>query len=584
MCGHKFSEETLTLSLKKIRYRGPDETITAVFPKLHTFFGMNRLAIRDIHRGLYPFSYHQLTLIFNGEIYNLSELQKLIPEYHPQTTCDAELVLPLYTKFGTKAFNLLTGMFAIAILDQKKQQIILARDKFGEKPLYYYHSGGQFFFASEITAFPDPLKKIRASAIPEFLTFGFIPSHQTFFQNISKLKAGEYAIYNISTQRITISSYSTPQTPLPIPTENQLDSLLNNIIKGKMVSDVPLGTFLSGGVDSSLITAIAQKESPAPLHTFSIGFKEKTVDESQYAKLVAKHLGTHHHHVIFTAQDVSRLWPKIIDSIDEPLSDPALFPTYLLAQTASKYVKVVLSGEGADELFGGYSQYQRETQLSRFPFLKNPLTQFIAFHTANQKYWRLFSPITSHYTQTIYQSLWHGGYNTRSLYQHLIEANWHEFITNYHINPRLIPQCLQQHDLTYYLPEQLCMKVDKMTMRHSLETRAPFLDARLLPFLPTADNKKILRHVAANYLPPEITHRPKHGFTLPLAKWLKTVLRPELNNLHQAHTLLTSYLSQNTINLLVDDFLSTGANELTLWNLLTLNSWLNHQVNPLQNP
>ena len=589
MCGivgvhsHQITHKDLLSLLSQIKYRGPDETITSSFPQLNTIFGMNRLSIRDTRSGLYPFTYKNFTLIFNGEIYNLSELQKLISHYKMKTSCDGEIILPLYAKYGSKAFDLLTGMFAIAILDKKKKQIILIRDKFGEKPLYYYHHDNQFYFASEITAFPPSLKKIRNEAIPEFLTFGFIPDNHTFFENIFKLKAGEYLTYDIKKNTLVMRSYFSLTENISRPTTSDLADILQQIITEKMVSDVPLGIFLSGGVDSSLIAALAQKNSSIPIHTFSIGFKEKSVDESRYAKKVAQYLGTKHTHILMTGKQVASNWNIVINNLDEPISDPALFPTYLLAQHASRFVKVILSGEGADEIFGGYSQYTREAQINHFPFIKNPITKYFSFNSDQQKYWRLFSPLNSHYTQTIYNLLWSNGTTSKKLYRHLIEYNWHQFTHKYRDNVSLIPQSLQIHDLNYYLPEQLCMKVDKMTMRHSIESRAPFLDSRLLPYLSASAQllsqnktpKTLLRNVAAKHLPSSIAWRQKHGFSLPLTTWIKKDLKNEFTKLHLLNPLIIQYLSQDTANKLITDFLNYGSNELSIWNLMTLNSWLN---------
>lgn len=584
--GNYFSIKDIQDGLKTIKYRGPDKTSIT---KLNddTFFGMNRLTIRDLKPNLYPFVYQQYQLILNGEIYNLDELKKLVPQFKTKTTCDAEIILPLFNKFGFKAFDLLVGMFAIAIYDSKSQKIYLARDKFGEKPLYYYFNNGSFFFASEISAFPKKIKTIEKSSIPKFLTFGFIPDQNTFFSHIHKLKPGQFLEFNIPQKKIKINFYNSKISELSDKLSlsqviNKLDFDLNTIIKNKLVADFPVGIFLSGGVDSSLITALAQKNSITPIHTFSVGFKEKNVDESKYALEVSKFLKTNHTHIILSGKDIKKHWQKIITSLDEPISDPAIFPTYLLAESASKFVKVILSGEGADEIFGGYHQYQIENFISKFSFLKLSLFQKISLVFSNPKYWKIFSPFSSHYTQTIYNILWSDGLKNKKLFQKLIEKSWQNYFNDFKITSKKNLQNIQYYDLNNYLAEQLCMKVDKMTMKFSIESRAFFLDGRLLPYLNLSSklikknlpNKYLLRSVAQKYLPKGIVWRKKHGFALPLNKWIKNDLKSELFSLKRPHPYIVETISQQTINNLIQDFIENGQNELSIWNLITLNSWL----------
>lgn len=585
-CGKEFSKKDIVLGLKKIKYRGPDEFFL-VQPEKQVFLGMNRLSIRDLKPNLYPFVYKNYQLIINGEIYNLPQLKKLLPGFVFKTNCDAEIILPLFEKYGTKSFDLLIGMFAIVIFDSQKDIIYLARDKFGEKPLYYYFNQSSFFFASEISAFPRKIKKINKDSIPKFLAFGFIPDESTFFTNINKLKPGEYLSYNINKNKIIIKRYATLKqkslSRLSLKTNiEKLNTTLKQIISEKLVSDVPVGIFLSGGVDSSLITAIAQKNFSKPIHTFSVGFREKNVDESPFALSVSKYLKTNHTHLVITGSDVQKNWQKIIGNLDEPISDPAIFPTYFLAQTASKFIKVILSGEGADEIFGGYNQYQIENFISKFSFLKLPLFKKITLVFSNPKYWKIFSPFSSHYTQTIYNILWSDSLKNKKLFQKLIERSWQDYFDDLKITSKNNLQNIQYYDLNNYLAEQLCMKVDKMTMKFSIESRAPFLDSRLLPYLNLSSklikkglpNKYLLRSVAQKYLPRNIVWRKKHGFALPLSKWIKNNLKSELFSLKRPHPYITETISQQTINNLVQNFIENGQNELSIWNLITLNSWL----------
>lgn len=589
MCGilgsnQSFSKNDIKDGLKKIKYRGPDETIISEYGNF--ILGMNRLSIRDLQKNLYPFKYKHLNLIINGEIYNLAELKKYIPKFKFQTKCDAEIILPLFDKFNVKTFDLLSGMFALSIYDSKNHILYLARDKFGEKPLYYYHKQNSFFFGSEISAFPKKIKNINKKSIPKFLTFGFIPDNETFFEHIYKLKPGQYLQFDTSNNKLSIDSYIS-QTKFFTnnnnlkTTINKLDTDLKNIISSKLISDVPIGIFLSGGVDSSLLTAICQKNSENPMHTFSIGFKEKSIDESKYSLAVSKILKTNHHHIIISGKDIKNNWIKVVGNLDEPISDPAIFPTYILSKKASKYVKVIISGEGADEIFGGYNQYQVENYLNNFPLPKIPVFQKISLLFHNQRYWKVLTKFSSHYTQTIYHILWNGSLKNKILFQNLIEESWYKFqkILKNNLN---IPESIQHYDLNNYLAEQLCMKVDKMTMKSSIESRAPFLDYKLLPFLKISSdliranypNKYLLRSVAQKYLPKKIAWRKKHGFSLPLKKWIKSNLKTEIESLKTPHPYLLETISQKTINKLIHEFYTSGTNELSIWNLITLNSWL----------
>lgn len=569
--------QTLRSCLQKINHRGPDETVIKKFDNTQVTFGMKRLAIRDLQPNLYPFSYQNCQLIINGEIYNTAEIRKLIPHFQPKTSCDAELILPLYCQYGTKCFNFLTGMFAVAILDLQKNELILARDKFGEKPLYYSTAGQSLFFASEITAFPSIYKQIDPQVIPSFLTFGFLPSSNTFYQHIHKIKPGQFLRYSLKNHHFQTETYCqifdslNAATSLSNSTEiiNSLDRDLNSIISSKMSSDVPLGVFLSGGLDSSLITAIAQHHSSAPINTFSVGFKNSSVDESKYSLLASKYIGTKHHFLNITSSDVVKNWKKIFSALDEPISDPAIFPTYFLSKLASKSVKVVLSGEGADEIFGGYTPYHKEKVAAKFRLIESNFLDQLLLAIPTHQQWRALTQIQSHYTQTIYQILWLNSFHSRQKYLHLIQDSWQPILDHYgHSTRQLIPSLLQIYDLTNYLPEQLCMKVDKMTMQHSLECRAPFLDQKLLRYL--SQDKYLLQQVAKKYLPSTIYNRPKHGFALPLNSWFKKELKSELKKLAQLHPLIRPYVSQNTVKILVQ-----SKNEMSLWNLVCLNSWLN---------
>jgi asparagine synthase (glutamine-hydrolysing) len=591
--GSAFSKKDLIIGLKNIKHRGPDETIS-FSTRENSYLGMVRLAIRDITKDLYPFEFKHLSLIYNGEIYNQDKIQKVLLKkigYQCQTSCDAEVILPLYDQYGPVVFEILQGMFAIAIYDNQKKQIIISRDIFGEKPLYYYYDKKSFFFASELSALPKKIKNVSSKALYNYLSMGFNPAPETFFKNIYKVEPGQIIIFDTKSKKVNKLNFNPIDKILSQPSlidlsSNQkilkLEETLESIIKSKIVSDVPIGTFLSGGVDSSLITALVQKELKTPIKTFSISFNEKSANESMYSKIVAKHLQTDHHEIKFTELDIKKNWKKIIEKMDEPICDPALFPTFLLAEYASKFCPVILTGEGADEIFSGYSHYQKKSINCKFlNFLKSLIPKKILKFIPYFKIYKLLTFPQHSYTSVNYPTLWFEGQSTRKKYQKIIRQSWKN--NHLHKNNYSSTLKLQRYDLHHYVSEQLCMKMDKMTMQHSIESRAPFLDKKLLPFMKeSADlteqrkpTKFLLKEVAKKYLPNEIVWRKKHGFSLPLAEILNGPLKTEVSSLSNPHPLLKKVISPKTIEKIVNKFKNGNKKyNLPLWNLVTLQAWL----------
>lgn len=583
--GRLFTEKDVRLGGEIIRHRGPDEKI---FGSVHSYsYGMNRLSIRDLIKGLYPFRYKHYELIFNGEIYNITELKQYLGRhgYKPISNCDAELILPLFDLLGRKAFSMLCGMFAIAIFDKQSNNLTLARDQFGEKPLYYYHQDESIFFSSELKSFPSRIRIIDTTQVSNYLVFGFLPSRNTMYKNINKIFPGECITYNCNKHTIHQHRYFI-LNPLQNSQNNsittdKLDITLKQIMKEKVVSDVPVGVFLSGGVDSSLVAALASQIQQ--VETFSIGFKDEDVDESRYAKLVSRYLRTNHTHITYTAEDIQNNWYDVVHSMDEPISDPALFPTYLLAAEARKKVTVILTGEGADEFFCGYERYRKEYLASLLRNFIPIFPDWLQLLIPYQKIWKTFSKPASHYVPVTYDSMWYINKNNKHTQLNIIKAIWKEFLLETTNSQNTGNSLLQLFDLRYYVAEQLCMKLDKMSMAHSIEPRAPFLDTRLLPWIiQSANDMKIrpqkyqLRIVAERYLPNEIVWRRKHGFSLPLDRWLKHDLLALTKTLEKPHPVLTEHLGSSALNQLVQTFLSGRKDRysLTIWSLLVLNSWL----------
>lgn len=592
MCGiigttNPKQEKIFKQCLAILHHRGPNETMS--YGSEDVLLGMQRLSIQDLQKDLYPFVYKQKILIFNGEIYNLPELKGKIRKkvgYTFKSHCDAEVILPLITHFGIQSLRDIHGMFAIAIYDKEKKEVLLARDKFGEKPLYYSFDSqaAAFWFSSELKAFPPSHKTISPAAIDRYLQLGFLPDSQTVFEQIHKVKPGEVVTFNVQKKLLRKGRYFNvhDEKQAISTTENEnLAALLEKIVSSKMISDVPIGSFLSGGVDSSLITALMKRAHTAPLHTFSISFKNHSVDESAYALQVSKYLHTNHHVFSYSSQDILKSWDAVLYHLDEPLCDPAVFPTYFLSKKAKKYVSVVLTGEGGDEFFGGYDRYTREVQLGK---LRKYLPQFfkdLSKLSPSFKVWKAVTNTREHYLPVSYLYHWLASPKTKQQYLEAIHELWH----NQPYNPENVSASLQLFDLEKYVAEQLCMKLDKMAMAHSLETRAPFLDSRLLPYLYASGNelnkqhtsKPLLKELALSYLPSEIVQRKKQGFSLPLKQWLSSDLSMLTKKLRTPHALLKELYGKTAIDSVLDAFYAGKNIDLTIWNMLIVDSWLKSQ-------
>jgi asparagine synthase (glutamine-hydrolysing) len=538
--------------LLTIKHRGPDETI--VFANNTVNVGMNRLAIIDLNKKLYPFKYKNYLLLYNGEIYNYKKLKQQLTNKKVkfQTNSDAEVILPLFNQYGPRAFNLLEGMFALFIYDQKNKIIYLARDKIGEKPLYFVHLDNFFAFASELKALfnlPNLNPKLNLSSLSQYFYHGSVFAPQTVIMGINKIPAGHYLEFNSKTNTSSLSRYWSPPMAKRIGPQvkpiheltNQLDFLLQQSIKSRLVADVPVGCFLSGGVDSSLITYLASQQKKN-MHTFSIRFPGfEKYDESDYAKTAAKLCHTKHTEIDCTAEKIRPIITNIGKIIDEPIVDAATLPLYLLAQGAKKKIKVVLTGEGADELFGGYERYYQELIFNQLRYLLQlvplslPIIKKIFPHTLR----RLKTSIFHHYSS---QRIWTEemlkkllNMSEQDLYSRRIKTG--SLPTSLMLNPLLF---MQLTDLGGFLPEQLLMKVDKATMQHSLEARCPYLDSKIIAFalnnFPPSlkvrwlTGKYLLKKVAEKYLPKKIVWRKKHGFSVPLNYWFRHELKDVVYN------------------------------------------------------
>lgn len=578
--GSEALSSVATRMADRLFHRGPDAGGVWADDEAGVGLGHRRLSILDLSpAGAQPMHSEsgRFVTVFNGEIYNFARLRDELAGLGHQFRghSDTEVMLAAFEQWGVPAsVPKLDGMFAIAVWDRLERVLWLARDRMGEKPLYYGWSGERFFFGSELKAFHGAGKFNAAldhDAIAEYLRYRYVPAPRSIYKNISKLTPGTYV-------RVT-SDPSADLNPVPYwsvrdvadagqrnPTAmsyaeamNELDSVLKQVVLDQMVSDVPLGTFLSGGVDSSLITAMMQSQSSRPVRSFTIGFHEAQFNEAELAASVAKHLGTDHTEMYVTADDALALIPGLAQTFDEPFADSSQIPTMLLAKLTRQHVTVSLSGDGGDEMFGGYSRYRRISQrwdrVARLgmagrqvvssvfgvaaPVLDSPAGKLLPS--------RLGKAHNRASSLRDYSWLLQGE-GSDEFYVRAIQA-WREpplrqsgsaqllREMSQRIRPAQLPDFVSRQmllDTLVYLPDDIMVKVDRSAMAASLESRAPLLDRRVAEFawkLPLrmkyrdGAGKVILRELLYKYVPRELVDRPKVGFGVPLAAWLRGPLR-----------------------------------------------------------
>nr|WP_321266971.1 asparagine synthase (glutamine-hydrolyzing) [uncultured Sulfurimonas sp.] len=519
--------------LDSIKHRGEDNQEFIIDNDV--FLAHARLSIIDLDaEANQPMHFDNIDLVFNGEIYNYKEL---IKEYSLDcvTTSDSEVLIRLYQKFGFDFLNLLEGMFSFCIYDKEKDLFFCARDRFGKKPFYYYHEDEKFYFASEIKAILKMLKKtppLNEEALWQYLAFQSPQGDNTFYSGIKKLPASSFLIYQ--NKHITIDTYySLADIKITHKDEKQIlqdvDKLLNKAVDKRLVSDVEVATLLSGGLDSSFITALYAKKSKHKVHTFSIGYDEyKHYCELNFAKDASEYIGTIHHEYRISKEIYLETIDKVLEQLDEPMADSASIPTYILSQKIHEEgFKVCLSGEGSDESFLGYDNYFKmldyyhKQQPKEEPF---NLTKEWEYNKRRLKGEQVYqsSGETFSYAQL------------QKLSSKTISPVLHPYVSSY--PPE---QWLTYIDFSIWIAEVLMTKVDRTSMAHSLELRAPFLDHHLVEYLLGVEpsikvgntNKAILKKIARNYLSDSITDRRKKGFSSPFIEWLYDAYGKEILNL-----------------------------------------------------
>jgi asparagine synthase (glutamine-hydrolysing) len=564
MCGitgfisKTYSEEQLSLATRRIQHRGPDGEGFFFETKngWNTGLGHRRLSIIDLSTAAdQPMKSHcgRYMMIFNGEIYNYKEIKNTkFAGTEWRSTGDSEVILESFSKYGSECFQWLNGMFAIAIWDTKLNRLTLARDHVGIKPLYYYYNGHELIFSSElksITAIRKDLS-IDYTVIPAFLHIGYIPHPDTIYSEVKKISAGSYMEVSATGDgRLYAEEHSFWKIQNRINekilcdeavAKKQLNVLLSDAVKKQLVSDVPIGTFLSGGTDSSIVTAVASKVAQEKINTYSIAVTDGKVNEAPYAAAVARHLGTNHHELPITQREIMEMIPDFIGVYDEPFSDSSAFPTMLVSKLARQNVTVTLSGDGGDELFWGYGSYLWAKRL------QNPMLKLLSpaiYQTTrflNSRYQRagmLFEPHTPAYFKSQLFSQDQYYFTEKELEKLLINPVIDFSSINHSYSGRnlTIQEQVSFWDIENYLKDDLLVKVDRASMKYSLETRVPLLDYRIVEFalnlspsLKINSNgtmKYLLKQLLYDYVPKDLLERPKWGFSIPMVKWLKTDLK-----------------------------------------------------------
>ena len=614
------SEAILHSMCEKMRHRGPDSE--GLWTDETVALGMRRLSIIDLHTGEQPV-YNEdksVVVVMNGELYNFravrSDLERRGHQFETQT--DTEILPHLYEEYGDAMLDHINGMFAFALWDKNRKKLLVARDKFGEKPLYYGVFDGKLIFASEpkvLLANPAVKAEINLDSLRQYLSFDYVPAPDSIYKNISKLPAAHFLTVEkgaIKTRRYWNLSWQKPARARHRTLESsagELRELLADAVEMRLVSDVPLGILLSGGVDSSTIAAFAARLSTEKIKTFSIGFEEDSFDETKYARQVAAHLNTEHYEEKLSVGAAADLISEIGTWLDEPLSDGSLIPTLLLSRFVRKHVTVALGGDGGDEIFAGYPMYYAHKMARLYDSIPQvfrhrliePLVNNLPVSNANLSFdykAKRFVAASKYDTVTRHHS-WFGSFSIEAQ-QDLLTADVLAqtsadiyrgakdllMITD---APTQVER-MQFLDLNFYLAEDILTKVDRASMAVSLEVRAPFLDPRIAEFaaalpleykLKGSQGKYILKKAMGDLLPKNILHRPKKGFGIPIAEWLKGRLNPLMHDLLDAERLKKQGLFNHEFvgKLMKEHETNVVAHHKQLWTLIVFQLWADNFLN-----
>lgn len=619
------ADADLAAMIDRLAHRGPDDR--GLYRDDHAALGFRRLAIVDLPGGHQPLANEDGTVqvVFNGEIYNFPALRHRLEArgHRLRSSGDTEVLVHLYEDEGPRMFHLLRGMFALAIWDAPRRTLLLGRDRLGQKPLVYRADARRISFASELKsllALPeaDLPRKVDPRAIDRYLTFGYVPHPGTIFEGIHKLPPAHYAVWHEG--RLSLERYWEPEwdvethRPLEADVEH-LRETLSDAVREQMVADVPLGAFLSGGIDSTIIVGLMQRHASGPVKTFSIGFNDPAFDETAYAEIAAKHLGTEHHAFIVEPKAWETL-PALAEQFDEPFADSSALPTWHVARETRKHVTVALTGDAGDELFAGYDRYRAlavSTALDRGlsektrSWLGGPVAKALPVSarakTRMRRVQRLLEglgrPPDARYLRwmVLFDEADRVGLYTEAFLDALAERD-RAFPEDDQDPASVLYQALgvarkrdpvtraMVADLLTYLPGDLLCKVDMASMAHSLECRGPFLDHRVVELalamplerklrLRGGRSKAILKRAFAEFLPESLVNRPKMGFGVPIDRWFRGDLKDELRaTLLDPVSLNRGLFRPESLSRLIDEHVAgTADHAYRLWGLLMLELW-----------
>ena len=628
----EFYIESLEGMGKVIEHRGPDRGDVWFDVSSQVGFAHRRLSILDLSdSGNQPMHSNcgRFLIIFNGEIYNHMALRDEINldkiNHKWNGSSDTETLLVAITIWGVKeTLKKSRGMFAFSLWDKKSKNLILGRDRMGEKPLYYGWNNEFFLFGSELKSLkshPGFDGEIDKESLSLFLKYSYVPCPKSIYKDINKLEQGTFITLSLESKTIEVEEFwslkkninglqNTISRSSSKALVKDLDIILNTAVEEQMISDVPLGAFLSGGIDSSVIVSLMQSQSIKPVKTFTIGFSEKDYDESIYASETAKYLGTEHTDLQVTSKELLSVVPKLAQIYDEPFADSSQIPTYLLSKLASEDVKVSLSGDGGDEIFSGYNRYRFASNIwpkvSIIPIqLRKKIAKGLTSKTPEElKKISSFIPLFKDKYNNLSQKLSKaakvlGSENIEDYYDnlvsqiddpsYLIKGNKNKYKHDNKFlddkNKLSLTESLMLQDSITYLPDDILVKLDRAAMSVSLETRVPFLDPRVMDFAWTlpmkykirgSETKWILREVLSKYLPKHYTDRPKSGFSIPLDDWLRGPLREWAEELLNEESISDKdLLNFGQINLIWEEHKNGEANRgALLWNILMFQLWI----------
>ena len=600
---------------ERMKHRGPDSE--GLWFEEQVALGMRRLSIIDLHTGEQPVYSEdkQVVVVMNGELYNFREVRADLERrgHKFATQTDTEILPHLYEEYGEQMLEHFSGMFVFALWDKRKQKLLIARDRFGEKPLYYGVFDGKLIFASEpkvLLENPSVKAEINTDALRSYLSFDYVPAPASIYKNIYKLPAAHLLIAEngeIKTKRYwNLSFKRNGNVPTVERAAEELRELLADAVRMQMVADVPIGILLSGGVDSSTVAAFATQFSTEKIKTFSIGFEEDSFDESKFARQVATHLGTEHYEDKLSVEKAADLISEIGTWLDEPLSDGSLLPTFLLARFVRKYVTVALGGDGGDEIFAGYPMYFGHRVANLYAgipqFLRNnliePVVNSLPVSSKNLSFdykAKRFVAASKYDAVTRHHS-WFGSFSIDEQ-QNLLNKDvlarssgdiykGAKDLLKITDAPTEIER-MQFLDMNFYMAEDILTKVDRASMAVSLEVRAPFLDPRVAQFaaglpleykLKGNKGKYILKKAVEPLLPKNILQRPKKGFGIPIAEWLKGRLNPLMHDLLAPDRLKNQGLFDEKYvqKLIREHETSVASHHKQLWTLLVFQLWFDN--------